>query len=61
MKKCFVILAAGKGLRFNSKFPKQYILFKGKSILQHSIDKALKSKLFDKIIITLPFGDCLGG
>ena len=48
MSKYFVILAAGKGNRFKSNIPKQYLYIYGKPILQHSIDKALKSGLFKK-------------
>ena len=53
MNNYFIILAAGKGKRFRSKTPKQYIIYNGKPILQHSIDKAIKSKLFKKIILVI--------
>jgi len=53
MNNYFIILAAGKGSRFRSKIPKQYIYYKGKPLLQHSIDKAIKSKLFKKILIVI--------
>ena len=53
MSKYFVILAAGKGNRFKSNIPKQYLYIYGKPILQHSIDKALKSGLFKKIIVVV--------
>ena len=49
----FVILAAGKGNRFKSSIPKQYTYYKGKMMILHSIDKALKSNLFNKIIIAI--------
>ena len=51
MNNYFVILAAGKGLRFSRNKPKQYHLYKNKEIIHHSIKKALDSKLFKKIII----------
>ncbi len=51
MNNYFVILAAGKGSRFSKKIAKQYYIYKGKEILKHSIDKALKSNLFKKIIV----------
>ena len=51
MNNYFVILAAGKGSRFGKKLPKQYYIYKDKEILRHSIDKAIKSKLFKKIIV----------
>jgi 2-C-methyl-D-erythritol 4-phosphate cytidylyltransferase/2-C-methyl-D-erythritol 2,4-cyclodiphosphate synthase len=49
MKTIFVILAAGNSRRFKSKIPKQFNNYKGKMILEHSIDKAIKSKLKIKI------------
>jgi len=51
MNNCFILLAAGKGKRFNSKVRKQYINYKNKPLFMHSIDKAKKSKLFKKIIL----------
>ncbi len=51
MNNYFVILAGGKGSRFSKKIPKQYYLYKGKEIIKHSVEKALNSKLFNKIII----------
>ena len=53
MKMFFVILAAGKSRRFNSKIPKQFNFYKGKMVLEHSIDIAIKSKLFKKIILVI--------
>ena len=49
MNNYFIILGAGKGYRFSQKKPKQYFKYKGKELIQHSIDKALDSKLFKKI------------
>jgi|TARA_Y100000996_G_scaffold400338_1_gene370229 2-C-methyl-D-erythritol 4-phosphate cytidylyltransferase/2-C-methyl-D-erythritol 2,4-cyclodiphosphate synthase len=49
----FVILAAGKGNRFISKIPKQYTNYNGKKMIFHSIDKALKSNLFRKVILVI--------
>ena len=53
MNDCFILLAAGKGKRFNSKIAKQYINYKNKPLFLHSIDKAIESKLFKKIILVL--------
>ena len=53
MNNYFIILAAGQSKRFNSKKPKQYIIYEGKPLFKHSLDKALKSKLFKKIIIVV--------
>ncbi len=51
MNNCFILLAAGKGKRFNLKIPKQYIFYKNKPLFMHSIDIALKSNLFKQIVI----------
>ncbi len=51
MSNCFILLAAGKGKRFKSKLPKQFINYNGKALFQHSIDLALKSRIFDLIIL----------
>jgi len=51
MNNCFILLAAGKGKRFNSKERKQFINYKNKPLFMHSIDKAKKSNLFNKIIL----------
>jgi len=53
MNNCFIILAAGKSKRFNSKTPKPYHLYKGKPLILHSIDKAKNYKKFDKIILVI--------
>ena len=53
MNNCFIILAAGDSRRFNSKIPKPYYLYKGKSLIKHSIDKAKKFKKFSKIIVVI--------
>ena len=51
MSDCFILLAAGKGKRFKSKTLKQFINYKNKPLFMHSIDKALKSNLFEKIVL----------
>ena len=51
MSDCFILLAAGKGKRFKSNTPKQFIIYKNKPLFKHSIDKAIKSNLFKEIII----------
>ena len=51
MNNFFVILAAGKGKRFNKKIAKQFYNYKNKEIIEHSIEKSLNSKLFRKILI----------
>ena len=51
MSNYFVILSAGSGKRFSKKLPKQYAVYKNKQIIDHSITKALDSKLFKKVVI----------
>ncbi len=51
MNNCFILLAAGKGKRFDKKEKKQFINYKNKPLFMHSIEKAKKSKLFNKIVL----------
>ena len=51
MNNYFIILASGQSKRFNSTKPKQFIKYKNKALLEHSVDKAINSKLFKKIIL----------
>ncbi len=51
MNNYFVILAAGKSKRFHKYIKKQFYNYKNKEIIDHSIYKSLKSKLFKKIIV----------
>ena len=53
MNNSFILLAAGHSKRFNSKIPKQFNKIKGITILEHSINIAVKSKLFNKIVIVV--------
>ena len=53
MNNYFIILASGQSKRFNSSKPKQYIIYKNKPIFEHSLYKALESKLFKKIILVV--------
>ncbi len=53
MSNFFIILAAGKSERFNSSIPKPYVIYKGKPIVQHSIDKAKKCKKIEKILLVV--------
>ncbi len=53
MNNYFIILASGQSKRFNSNKPKQYIIYKNKPLFEHSINKALESKLFKKIILVV--------
>ena len=51
MNNYFVILAAGKSKRFHKNIAKQFYNYKNKEIIDHSVEKAIDSKLFKKIII----------
>ena len=53
MNNYFILLAAGDGKRFKSKIPKQFTYYKQKEMLFHSIDKAIESKLFKKIVLVI--------
>ena len=51
MNNYFVILAAGKSKRFDKKIAKQFYNYKNRELIDHSIEKALNSGLFKKILI----------
>ena len=51
MSDCFILLAAGKGKRFKSNTLKQFHILNGKPLINHSIEKAIKSKIFKEIIV----------
>ena len=53
MNNYFIILASGQSKRFNSQKPKQFIKYKNRALFEHSLDKALDSKLFKKIILVI--------
>jgi len=53
MNNCFIILAAGESKRFKYNVPKPYVIYKGKQVIQHSIDKAIKSKKIMKIVLVI--------
>ena len=53
MNNYFIILASGQSKRFNSKKPKQFSIYKNKPLFKHSLEKAIKSKLFKKIILVV--------
>ena len=53
MNNYFIVLASGQSKRFNSVKPKQYIRYKNIALFEHSINRALQSKLFKKIILVV--------
>ena len=53
MNNCFIILAAGKSNRFKSKTPKPFVQYNGDILIKHSINKAILSKKFSKIVVAV--------
>jgi 2-C-methyl-D-erythritol 4-phosphate cytidylyltransferase/2-C-methyl-D-erythritol 2,4-cyclodiphosphate synthase len=53
MNNYFIILASGQSKRFNSNKPKQFIKYKNKALFEHSLHKAIISKLFKKIVLVV--------
>lgn len=51
IKNILVILAGGKGKRFCSSVPKQYVKVNGKELLQYSIEEMKQSSETDRIIV----------
>ena len=51
MSNCFIILAAGQSKRFKSRNLKQFTNYKNKPVLEHSLDKIIKSGLFRHVIL----------
>jgi len=50
-KSIAVILAGGKGERFENNLPKQFIKLAGKSVIEYTIDAFNRHSMIDKIII----------
>ena len=53
MNNYFIILACGQSKRFNDKELKQFKVYRNKPLFEHSVDKALQSNLFKKIILVV--------
>lgn len=51
MKYSLVLLSAGKGLRFGSAIPKQYLLLAGKPIIIHTLERVDKIAAISEVII----------
>lgn len=54
-----IIVAGGSGRRMKSDVPKQFLLLKGKPILQHTIERFLEVLPASQIILVLPEGERL--
>jgi 2-C-methyl-D-erythritol 4-phosphate cytidylyltransferase/2-C-methyl-D-erythritol 2,4-cyclodiphosphate synthase len=48
-----VIPAAGSGIRFGGELPKQYLPFRGRTILDRVIDRFLGSDLVDEVVVAV--------
>ncbi len=53
MKNIAVVVAAGKGKRFNSRLPKQYLKINGMEIVAHAIKNFEVSKYIDGILVVV--------
>ena len=53
MKNYAVILASGKGTRYGSEIPKQFVKISGKTIFEHAIEVFQKSEFIDYIVIVV--------
>ena len=53
MKNIAIILASGKGNRFNSEVPKQFVKIAGKTILEHTVEIFEKSVEINEIILVI--------
>ena len=49
-----VLLAAGKGERLGAKAPKAFVELEGKSLLEHSVFRALAMENLKQLIIAVP-------
>jgi 2-C-methyl-D-erythritol 4-phosphate cytidylyltransferase len=54
MRKYAIIVAGGAGTRMNSDIPKQFLLLRGKPILQHTIELFEQTPSKPDIIVVLP-------
>ncbi|MBO7357877.1 MAG: 2-C-methyl-D-erythritol 4-phosphate cytidylyltransferase [Lachnospiraceae bacterium] len=56
MRHIGIIMSAGKGLRFGTETPKQYMELAGMPVICHSL-KVMEESFLDEIIIVTGFGD----
>lgn len=57
MNQFAIIVAGGSGSRMKSELPKQFLLLKGKPILQHTIERFAQFSASLRIILVLPARD----
>ena len=53
MKNVVMIMSGGVGRRFGANIPKQYLKINGKAVIDYVIEKVMKSKKTDKIVIVM--------
>ncbi len=53
MKNLAILLAGGTGSRISSKIPKQLLKLKGKTILEHTVEKFEKNPLINAVFIVI--------
>ena len=49
-----VILAAGLGIRLGAERPKAFVDLKGKSLLEHTVEEILSTRVINEIIVVVP-------
>jgi|LSQX01.2.fsa_nt_gb 2-C-methyl-D-erythritol 4-phosphate cytidylyltransferase/2-C-methyl-D-erythritol 2,4-cyclodiphosphate synthase len=54
LKTIAVIVAGGAGTRVGSKVPKQFLPYKGKTVLEHAIVPFLMSEKVDGVVVVIP-------
>lgn len=51
-----VVLAGGRGLRFGSELPKQFVKLAGRMVIEHTIEVFEHSTAVDQIVVVVPCG-----
>lgn len=51
-----VVLAGGRGLRFGSDVPKQFVKLAGRMVIEHTIDVFECASVVDQIVVVVPSG-----
>ncbi|OYZ43060.1 MAG: bifunctional 2-C-methyl-D-erythritol 4-phosphate cytidylyltransferase/2-C-methyl-D-erythritol 2,4-cyclodiphosphate synthase, partial [Novosphingobium sp. 16-62-11] len=50
-----IVVAAGKGLRTGGVLPKQFVIWRGKPLLRHSVEALLEAGI-DPVVVAIPDG-----
>ncbi|KAF1685598.1 pyrophosphorylase [Pseudoxanthomonas broegbernensis] len=51
-----VVLAGGRGLRFGSEVPKQFVKLAGRMVIEHTVEVFEHSPMVDQIVVVVPSG-----